>query len=44
MRPLTYATVCSGVECMGAAVADLPMRPVFFEGIDPWSLDKPDGQ
>lgn len=36
MRPLTYATVCSGVECMGAAVADLPMRPVFFAEIEPF--------
>lgn len=36
VRPLTYATVCSGVECMGAAVADLPMRPVFFAEIEPF--------
>ena len=36
MRPLTYATVCSGVECMGAAVADLPMRLVFFAEIEPF--------
>lgn len=36
MRELTYATVCSGVECMGAAVADLPMRPVFFSEIEPF--------
>lgn len=36
MRELTYATVCSGVECIGAAVIDLPMRPVFFSEIEPF--------
>lgn len=35
-RCLTYATVCSGIECMSAAVADLPMRPVFFSEIEPF--------
>lgn len=35
-RTLTYATVCSGVECCSAAVADLPMRPVFFSEIEPF--------
>lgn len=33
---LTYATVCSGIECMSAACADLPMRPVFFSEIEPF--------
>lgn len=36
MRELTCATVCSGVECIGAAVIDLPMRPVFFSEIEPF--------
>lgn len=35
-RELTYATVCSGIECMSAAVADLPMKPVFFSEIEPY--------
>ena len=35
-RELTYATVCSGVECMGAACLDLPIRPVFFSEIEPF--------
>ena len=34
MKTLTYATVCSGIECMSAACADLPMRPVFFSEIE----------
>ena len=33
---MTYATVCSGVECMSAAVADLPLKPVFFSEIEPF--------
>jgi DNA (cytosine-5)-methyltransferase 1 len=36
MRPLTYATVCSGIECMSAAVSGLPFRPVFFSEIEPY--------
>lgn len=36
MRELTYATVCSGIECMSAACLDLPMRPVFFSEIEPF--------
>lgn len=36
MRPLTYATVCSGIECMSAAVRGLPFRPVFFSEIEPY--------
>lgn len=36
MRELTYATVCSGIECMGAAVPDLPMKPIFFSEIEPF--------
>ena len=35
-RELTYATVCSGIECMSAACQDLPMRPVFFSEIEPF--------
>ena len=35
-RELTYATVCSGIECMSAAFQDLPMRPVFFAEIEPF--------
>lgn len=33
---LTYATVCSGIECMSAACADLPLKPVFFSEIEPF--------
>lgn len=33
---MTYATVCSGIECMSAACADLPMKPVFFSEIEPF--------
>lgn len=36
MRELTYATVCSGIECMSAGCLDLPMRPVFFSEIEPF--------
>ena len=36
MKELTYATVCSGIECMSAAVADLPMKSVFFSEIEPF--------
>ena len=36
MRQLTYATVCSGIECMSTACLDLPMRPVFFSEIEPF--------
>ena len=33
----TYATVCSGIECMSAAVAPLGgWRPVFFSEIEPF--------
>ena len=35
-RCLTYATVCSGIECMSAACADLPMKPIFFSEIEPF--------
>ncbi len=35
-REQTYATVCSGIECMSAACQDLPMRPVFFSEIEPF--------
>ena len=34
---LTYATVCSGIECMSAAVTPLGgWRPVFFSEIEPF--------
>ena len=34
---LTYATVCSGIECMSAAVAPLGgWKPVFFSEIEPF--------
>lgn len=36
MRELTYATVCSGIECMSAAAIGLPLRPVFFSEIEPF--------
>lgn len=36
MNPLTYATVCSGIECMSAAVRGLPLRPVFFSEVEPY--------
>lgn len=36
MNGLTYATVCSGIECMSAAAIGLPLRPVFFSEIEPF--------
>lgn len=35
-KVLTYATVCSGVECCSAAAIGLPLRPVFFSEIEPF--------
>ena len=36
-RELTYATVCSGIECMSAAVKPLSgWKPVFFSEIEPF--------
>lgn len=35
-RILTYATVCSGIECMSVACRGLPLRPVFFSEIEPF--------
>ena len=35
-RELTYATVCSGIECMSAAAIGLPLRPVFLSEIEPF--------
>lgn len=35
-KVLTYATVCSGVECFSAAAIGLPFRPVFFSEIEPF--------
>ena len=32
----TYATVCSGIECMSVACRGLPLRPVFFSEIEPF--------
>lgn len=36
MKTLTYATVCSGIECMSAAAIGLPLRPIFFSEIEPF--------
>lgn len=36
MSELTYATVCSGIECMSAAAIGLPLRPIFFSEIEPF--------
>ena len=37
MSDMTYATVCSGIECMSAAVAPLGgWKPVFFSEIEPF--------
>ena len=33
---LTYATVCSGIECMSVAAWGLPLKPVFFSEIEPF--------
>lgn len=33
---LTYATVCSGIECMSVACRGLPLKPVFFSEIEPY--------
>ena len=35
-RTLTYATVCSGIECMSVACRGLPLKPVFFSEIEPF--------
>lgn len=36
-KQLTYATVCSGIECMSAAVAPLGgWKPIFFSEIEPF--------
>lgn len=35
-EPLTYATVCSGIECMSVASLGLPLKPVFFSEIEPF--------
>lgn len=35
-RALTYATVCSGIECMSVACRGLPLRPVLFSEIEPF--------
>ena len=35
-RILTYATVCSGIECCSVACRGLPLRPVFFSEIEPF--------
>ena len=41
---LTYATVCSGIECMSAAVAPLGgWRPVFFSEIEPFPCARTSG-
>ena len=33
---MTYATVCSGIECMSVASWGLPLKPVFFSEIEPF--------
>ena len=33
---LTYASVCSGIECMSVACRGLPLKPVFFSEIEPF--------
>lgn len=33
---MTYATVCSGIECMSVACRGLPLKPVFFSEIEPF--------
>lgn len=33
---LTYATVCSGIECCSVACRGLPLKPVFFSEIEPF--------
>ena len=35
-KALTYATVCSGIECCSVACRGLPLRPVFFSEIEPF--------
>ena len=35
-RELTYATVCSGIECCSVACRGLPLKPVFFSEIEPY--------
>ena len=35
-RELTYATVCSGIECCSVACRGFPLRPVFFSEIEPF--------
>ena len=35
-RTLTYATVCSGIECCSVACRGLPLKPVFFSEIEPF--------
>lgn len=35
-KVLTYATVCSGIECMSVASWGLPLKPVFFSEIEPF--------
>ena len=35
-KPLTYGTVCSGIECMSAAALGLPLKPLFFAEIEPY--------
>lgn len=35
-RRLTYATFCSGIECMSASCDGLPLDPIFFSEIEPF--------
>ena len=36
MKSLTYASVCSGIECMSVAAQGLPLKPIFFSEIEPY--------
>ena len=36
MKPLTYGSICSGVECMSAASIGLPLKPAFFAEVEPY--------
>ena len=36
MTPLTYATVCSGIECMSVACRGLPLKPKSAKQVANW--------
>lgn len=39
MSNVTYGTVCSGIECVGAAVVELGWKGVFLSEIDPFAAE-----